>query len=148
MTGVTGATGNTGATGAIGSSSSRGIAKFSGVLGPNGNMFLADTGTVPINPSNIFPAYPSPSPRNLFNLAVNLGEFVVPEAGSFIFEVLANGVFIPGYSITFNPGDTGVKSLLFGPVFVPANGTFAIRATPSNGTTSVQIPVSALIEIE
>lgn len=111
-------------------------------------MFLADTGTVAINPSNIFPAYPTPSPRNLFNLAVNLGEFIVPEAGSIIFEVMVNGSFVAGYSITFNPGDTGVKSLLFGPVSVSASGTFALRATPSDGTTLAQIPVSALIEID
>jgi hypothetical protein len=149
---VTGATGSVGATGPTGptgpSLTTRGVAKFSGVIGPGGNMFLADTGTVAISPSNIFPAYPTPSPRNLFNLAANLGEFVVPEAGSVLFEVQANGGFIAGYSITFNPGDTGVKSLLFGPVFVPANGTFAIRVTPSDGTTLGQIPVSALIEIE
>jgi len=118
------------------------------MIGPGGNMFLADTGAVPVTPSNIFPAYPSPSSRNLFNLAANLGEFVVSEAGSIIFEVQVNGAIIPGYSITFNPGDTGVKSLLFGPVPVPVNGTFAIRATPSDGTTAGQVPVSALLEIE
>jgi len=115
-------------------------------MGASGSTFLADTGTAVLL-SNSFPDYPVPSPRDLRNLATNIGNFVVPPNSAIVFEVVANGVLVPGYSISYMDGETGVKSILFGPVTLPVNGTFAIRVTPLGSITN-PVPVSALIEIE
>ena len=128
----------------------RSLVKFSGQTAP-GNAYLADTGTAPIVQSNVFPFYPVPTAHNLFNLATNIGTFVVPANGAIIFEVVTGpaGNVVPGYSITYGPGDTGVngvKSILFGPVPLPPNETFGLRVTAQGISTPVL--VSAVIESE
>lgn len=137
--------GDTGPTGPIGPTF-RGLAKFSGAMATSGNTFLADTGTAVLVGSNIFPDYPVPSARNLQNLATNIGAFVVPLGASITFEVLVNTGPVLGYSITYNAGDTGVKSISFGPVALPINAVFSLRVTPT-GVIVAPVEVSATIEI-
>ena len=114
----------------------------------SGNTHLADTGTALVAGTNPFPEYPVPAIRTLQNLATNIGEFVVPLGGTIFFQVFVNGSFVPGYSILYMATETGVKSIPFGPVAVPVNGTFALRVTASPEMTSVPIEVSATIETE
>jgi len=144
--GTTGPAGLTGPSGPSGpSSSSRSQAKFSGLMQTSGNTLLADAGTANLG-SNTFPAYPVPSAHALQNLATNLGGFVVPAASTIVFEVLVNGAVVAGYSVTYTTGESGVKTITFGPEALSANDTFALRVTPA-GTFGSAVPVTATIEV-
>ena len=80
-------------------------------------------------------------------MAANIGSFVIPPGESIQFAVVANGGFPPGFEITFVGGETGVKTLIFGPIALPAGGTFALFVTPSDGIIT-PVAVSAVLEIE
>jgi len=83
----------------------------------------------------------------LRNLAANIGGFVVP-AGTITFEVLVNGAPVAGYALTYAVGESGVKSLTFGPVALAADDTVALAVAPVGVGFSSAIPVSAVLEIE
>jgi hypothetical protein len=114
---------------------SGGLLKFSGqVLVTPGLVavsYLADTGSVAIGagPVAMAPSYPVAVPRSLQNLAVNISTLVVPPGGSFLFELLQNGSPVPGFAITYAPGETGIKTIVAGPEPFVVGDRFDLRAT-------------------
>lgn len=152
-----GETGPTGATGATGFAAG-GLLKFSGVVAPALELapvvsYLEDWG-IGVGVGAIIstaPRYPVAVAHNLRNMATNLlPGFVtpiIPLGGAILIELLRNGVPVPGFSITYGPGESGVKSVLAGPAAFAIGDTFDMRATVS-GTVAVDVDVSATVGVE
>lgn len=81
--------------------------KFSGTV-LEGQSFLADTGDG--DASTDPHAYPTPVAFDTKNMAATIFG-TVPDGGSLVIQCLKNGVAVPGFSITYNGGDTGTKSV-------------------------------------
>jgi hypothetical protein len=116
---------------------SGGLLKFSGVVAPavEGALvtYLTDFGVGLGSGSMITtaPSYPVAVPHNLRNLSTNLLGAVVPVGGSILVELLKNGIPVPGFTITYGPGENGVKSVVAGPVAFAIGDRFDIRVTAS-----------------
>ncbi len=151
--GETGATGPTGPTGPTDSGPS-GLLKFSGEIAPTveglpGVSYLADWGVgIGVTAVLTFPtSYPVAAALELRNLSTNIFRFVVPPDDSILFELLLNGVAVPGFAITYNPGDTGVKVVFTGPVAVAIGDTLDLQVTNSGDVTDI-LDASATIGTE
>jgi hypothetical protein len=81
--------------------------KFSGMT-LVGQSFLADTGNGPT--SNVPHAYPVPAPFKTGTMSATIFT-TIPVGGSMTIQCVRNGVPVPGFSITFNGGDIGTKSV-------------------------------------
>ena len=153
--GVTGATGPIGpmglpgTTGATGPAAPtfNGVLKFSGVAEPGGQpaeeSFLADWGTGRGIDAilNLSPDYPVAVPLNLRNMAVNLlGGFVVPLLSQLTITLRKNGS--PQFSITYGPFESGVKTVIAGPVTYMIGDRFDIQLL-----SSLPEPVSLSVTI-
>jgi hypothetical protein len=136
---------------------SGGLLKFSGnVAGAldvvSADSFLADTG-IGFGGSiiTVAPSYPVAVEHNLRNMATNLlAGFVVPDGGLIVIDLLKNGVAVPGFQITYGPGEGGLdgrKSVLAGPVTFAIGDTFDVRVTTS-GSVAVTLEMSATIGVE
>lgn len=156
--GATGPTGpsSTGFTGPTGpaASSPGGLLKFSGVVAPavEGSVvsFLADWG-VGLGIGSVIstaPAYPLAVQHDVRNLAVRvLGAIVGLPGGTIVFELLRNGVPVPGFSITFTVGGpVGNQVVIVGPVTFFIGDRLDLQATATGITAAVD--VSATIGIE
>jgi hypothetical protein len=127
--------GHRGPEGEPGPTVSGGLLKFSGQIlvtpGLVAVSYLADTGSVALGagPVATAPSYPVAAPRSLRNLAVNISTLVVPPGGSFLFELLQNGVLVPGFAIAYAPGETGIKTGVAGPEPFAVSDRFDLRAT-------------------
>jgi len=146
--------GHTGPPGPVG----LGLLKFSGfalavpVEGPDPAIsFLADAGVGLGGPPIVFaPSYPDAVPRNLRNLAVNVLGYIVPSGGSILVELLKNGAAVPGFSVTYGPGTTGVLTATTAPVLFAIGDTFDLRVTATGlGVSEVPgVDMSATIGVE
>lgn len=151
--GEPGFSGATGPTGPAGSAvASGGLLKFAGVVAPAAELlpvasFLEDFGTG-LGAGSIIslaPDYPVAIPRTFVNMATNLLlGFTVPIGGSIIFELLRNGAPVPGFTITYGAGQTGIQAIAAGPVTFAIGDTFDVRVTVS-GTITLPVNVSATI---
>jgi len=119
----TGASGPTGPEGPPGpASTSFGLLKFSGLVN-NGTNFLEDfVGAVQNQPA----LYPVAVPVNFVNLATRLLS-PVPANAILSIDVMQGAVAVPGYSITYTPGQSGLKHLVAGPVPYAPGQTFDVR---------------------
>lgn len=133
-----------------------GLLKFSAVATPSGEgglpttSYLADTGFgFSAGPFFVAPNYPVAVAHSLVNMATNLLQgFVIPTGGSMVFELLRNGVPVPGFTITYGPGESGVKSVLAGPQAYAVGDTFDIQVTTSGAAISAGVDVSATVGVE
>jgi hypothetical protein len=73
-----------------------------------GQSFLADTGDLPA--SSVPHAYPVPTPFRTGTMSATIFT-AVPVSGSLTIQCVKNGVPVPGFSITFNEGEIGTKSV-------------------------------------
>jgi hypothetical protein len=87
--------------------SSPSFLKFSGMT-LVGQSFLADTGNGPT--SSVPHAYPVPAPFETRTMSATIFS-TIPTGGSMTIQCVRNGVPVPGFSITFNGGETGTKSV-------------------------------------
>jgi len=153
--GHTGPAGETGPAGPVGPAGSGGLLKFSGFaagalsgLVPVAS-FLADSGAG-IGVGSILllaQGYPEAIARSLRNLAVNIFGFTVPPLGSIVVELLQNGVPVPGFSVTYNTGDSGIKTVVAGPAPYAIGDTFDLRVT-TTGILAAGVNVSATVGVE
>jgi hypothetical protein len=132
----------------------RGLLKFSGAVnsaeGPTPVVsYLADHGSGLGGPSVLLTAqgYPVATTPNLRNLAVNLLGFTVPSSAQLIVELLKNGSPVPGFVVTYNPGETGVHFVAAGPVAFAPPDTFDLRVTTIN-LGGVVVNLSATVGVE
>jgi hypothetical protein len=171
-TGPTGAVGSTGPEGPTGpqapSGGGSGLLKFSGPITlikgqTTSENYLADFSyagnsiiTTTFNPFSQPVRYPFALDRNLQNIAANLldtagNPYTVPPDFSFVVEVLVDGVVQPAFSITYNPGDSGIKSAIAGPVLVagaPAPQTLDVRVTATFPFTLLfTVPINISVTI-
>jgi len=131
--------------------SSGGLLKFSGLLRfGQGEIisFLADA-----NANNsFFVNYPVAVTHSLRNLATNLLYTILPNEGTIVIDLLKNGIPVPGFSITYGPGETGIKQVLAGPeIFVegpPTTFDLRITATDIFNEDADPINLSATIGVE
>lgn len=134
-----------------------GLLKFAGfaaVAQNNGlvRSFLADVG-VGLGSSttlNTPPSYPVAIARSLRNLAVNVLGLIVPLGGSILVELFSNGVPVPVFSLVYGSGETGVKTVLAGPVPYAIGATFDLRVTTAGlGSLEVTgVDLSATVGVE
>jgi hypothetical protein len=131
------------------------LLKFAGLVASAGeggspaSSFLADTG-ISFAIQSVFtaPNYPVAHAFDARNLATNILQgSVVPVGGSIVFELLRNGVLVPGFSITYGPGEGGIKTVEAGPAAYAIGDTFDLRAT-SSGLVVDDVNVSATIGTE
>lgn len=136
---------------------SGGLLKFSGnVAGAldvvSADSFLADEGVgFSAGIIVVAPSYPVAVQHNFRNMATNLLRgFVVPDGGLIVIDLLQNGVAVPGFQITYGPGEGGLdgrKSVIAGPVTFAIGDTFDVRVTTS-GSVAVTLEMSATIGVE
>jgi len=133
---------------------SGGLLKFSGpaAVEPESQVvsFLADSGAEGASAQDDPLGYPVAVAHNLRNMAVNIGAFVVPLiVGSIIIELIKNGgpLAVPGFTITYGPGGTGIMSVLAGPELFAIEDTFDLRVTTFN-VGSVEVEMSATVGVE
>jgi len=122
-TGSTGVTGPTGPTGAGGAGTA--ALKFAGQVFET-SIYLSDGSSKPgILPIGVFVDYPVASPRTFVDFAATIS-VVVPGGGGVDIQLFHNGVAVPDFIISFNPGEGGgvVKT-----VPAPTPETFAIGDT-------------------
>ena len=97
---------------------------------------------------SLAPSYPVAVAHNLRNMATNLLQgFIVPLGGSIVVELLQNGVPVPGFVITYADGESGVKTVVAGPVAFAIGDTFDLRVT-TVGLAAVSVDMSATIGVE
>jgi hypothetical protein len=146
-----GATGPTGPAAATASSA----LKFSGVVAPSDSVvpvvsFLADFGAG-LGLGNVLttpPSYPAPVPLTLVNFATNiLDGIALPADTLLVFDLLKNLLPVPGFSITYGPGETGVKTVLAGPIDFAIGDVFDVRAS-ATGVFEVGLGASATVGVE
>jgi hypothetical protein len=112
--------------------------------------YLTDTGLGLLDPGVFPPSYPVAATRRLRNLATNLF-FTVATGQLIVIELLRNGTPVPGFVITYGPGETGVKAVTAGPtVFngAPVPDTFDLRVTTTNVSNDGAVNVSATVGVE
>jgi hypothetical protein len=153
--GKRGKRGHTGPPGPAGSASG-GLLKFSGVIAPAGEgpvaSYLEDWG-VGVGIGGIIdtaPSYPVAVAHSLVNMATNLlGGVVVPGGGTITFDLVKNLATVPVViaTIVYGAGDSGIKSVLFGPTPFAIGDTFDLRVT-TTGTVEVAIDASATVGVE
>ena len=122
--------------------------KFSGLV-RLGTHFLEDWGTGHSG-SEITnaPEYPVAVAVNLINLATHIkSPFVVPQGAIVSFDVMKNGVAVPGYSITYVPGEGSVKTLLAGPVPYAIGERLDIRVVITGISSGQGVNVSATVGV-
>lgn len=137
--------GPAGPAGAAGASA--GLLKFSGsaTSTSTGITFLADSG-IPLAPSTTALGYPIATAMSLENLSTNLSAGgPVPPGATLVFELLQNGVPVPGFSITYVAGENGIKSVAVGPVAFAIGDTFDLRVTVTPDLFELNPFVSATI---
>jgi hypothetical protein len=61
--------------------------------------------------------------------------------------LLQNGAPVPGFTITYGPGEFGIKSVLAGPALFAINDTLDVRVIVSGDILS-PVNVSATIGVE
>jgi len=137
--------------------SAGGLLMFSGTVlslgeGPSLVTFLGAAG--PGNtPTTGETSYPLAIARNFVNIETNLvANGPVPPDTTLTFDLIKNGDLVtpvPGFSITYVAGETGIKSAVAGPVAFAIGDTFDLRVTISP-TDSFEINpfVSATIGLE
>jgi hypothetical protein len=135
-----------------------GLLKFSGFATAFSQLpglaisYLADVGVGFGSGTILFvaPSYPVAISRKLRNLAVNVLGLVVPQNGSILVELLQNGALVPGFAITYGPGETGVKTVVAGPTPYAIGVTFDVRVTTSGlGQLEVEgVDMSATVGVE
>jgi hypothetical protein len=136
---------------------SGGLLKFSGqaLTAPGGLTaisYLADTGfSIVPGPVVVAPSYPVARALNLRNLATNVLIPVIPPT-IFVFitiELLQNGTPVPGFTITYGPGETGVKTVAVGPAPFVAGDRFDLKiSTNSLAELERGATVSATVGVE
>lgn len=129
-TGSTGSTGDLGPTGPTGLGGGQGLLKFSGVIS-NVEVFLADGSTdVPQVVTAASPGryldYPIASPITCVSFATIIN-LVVPANSSVNLTVFRNGVIVPGFAVTYLPGESGVKTVAPPPQAFAVGDTIFIR---------------------
>lgn len=85
--------------------------------------------------------------HSLVNLATNL-DLTVPALSSIVVELLQNGVPVPGFTITYLPGESGIKSVVAGPQPYAIGDAFDLRVTASNVTSGGPVSISATVGVE
>jgi hypothetical protein len=144
--GSTGATGPTGPGGG-GGGGSGGLLKFSGIVaqpeGPSQDSFLADWGAnllaLPITAPM---SYPVAIQRTVQNMSVNVldASIIGDPGGTIVFNLLQNGVPVPGFSITYLVGGpTGVQTVVAGPVTFLPGDTLDLRATAASVNQTLDV---------
>ncbi len=124
------------------------ILKFSGLV-PGGagtvTSFLTDGGDT-TTASSTPPRYPLPEKFKARFLTCNLLDGATPPpGGSCVCQLVKNGVAVPGFAITYEPGQTGVAMFLFekGKTFRPGDTLgLAMIATGFSGAVGA---VSAML---
>lgn len=135
-----------------------GLLKFSGqaLTAPGGLTaisYLSDNGfSIVPGPVVVAPNYPVARTLNLRNLATNVLIPVIPPT-TFVFiiiELLKNGAPVPGFTITYGPGETGVKTVAAGPTpFVAGVDRFDLKiSTNSLAELERGVTVSATVGVE
>ena len=82
--------------------------------------------------------YPMAQPCELYGLAVNLLRFVVPAGGSIQAVVIRNGRALKDLTVTYGPGDTGVRRTS-GRASLEAGDTIDLQVTTSGLGSDVEI---------
>ena len=95
---------------------------------------------------NTAPNYPVAVAHNLRNMSVNLLGVVPLIGGALVFDLLQNGIPVPGFTIVYGPLESGIKSVLAGPTAYAIGDTFDIRIITGANPTSIN--VSATVGIE
>jgi len=133
---------------------SAGLLKFSGSAQSSGQgvllTFLGDSG-VPSTPATGETNYPLAVARSLVNIAVNLSETVPPDT-TLAIDLIKNGdqgTPVPGFSLLYVAGESGIKTALAGPVAFAIGDTFELRVAISPPDSFELNPfVSATIGLE
>jgi len=138
-------------------SASGGLLKFSGAVNSDPAQtvvnYLADTNVNSVLLSPFPASYPVAVTHSLRNLATNL-LFQVPQGeGPIVIQLLKNGIPVLGFTITYGPGESGVKAVLAGPeVFVggpPTPDVFDLQVTTTNITSvGSAVNLSATVGVE
>lgn len=141
--------GPTGPTGPSGSGSAGIQLKFSGiiqVLDLDQTTHLGDTGPA-LASSDIALAYPAAQAGTLKDLAVNISEaFLIPVDGEITVQLFLNGVAVPGFAVTWGPGETtGLKSVVTSPLAIAANDLIDLQVHALNITTTDSFTIAATI---
>jgi len=106
--------------------------------------YLADVGlqlAAPTTPTN----YPFHGTHQPVSLTVNLSGFTVPPGGSITVELLNNGNQVPGFEVTYGPGQTGILFFEDDAAKQVTDGVFDIRVTTS-GLGVASVPLSATVQ--
>lgn len=134
-------------------SSSGGLLKFSGRIGFDPDLafvsFLPDSGTDDDGPLSILPlSYPIAVARSLRNMAARL-EYVVQSNQSVLVELVQNQLTVPVViaSILYGPGESQIKSVVFGPTLLAIGDTVDLRVTATNVNQGPVI-LSATVGVE
>jgi hypothetical protein len=114
------------------------------VNGGSSISYLADVGSQ-IAASTTPPSYPFLGSRQPRSLTVNLLGFTVPVGGLIVAELLNNGITVPGFVITYGPGQTGIQSVAFNDKPYVKNSTFDVKITTS-GLFVASVPLSATVQ--
>jgi hypothetical protein len=136
------------------STTSDGLLKFSGLAataegGGSQVSYLVDTGpdTITGFPTFTSPDYPLAQRRTMQGLSVNLIGVTLSPGQTILVELLKNGTAVPGFSVSFGSGDTGVKSNPDAPrTTFPVGSTFSLRVTTA-GFSGSGVPLSATIGV-
>jgi hypothetical protein len=132
----------------VDSQSSGPILKFSGLV-PGGpgtvTSFLMDGGTnTPA--SSTPPRYPLPMRFEAGSLTCNLLDGAAPPAGgSFVCQLVKNGVAVPRFSVAYSAGQTGVSRMFTNKPVVFAPGDTLGLAVIATGFTTPVGSVSAML---
>ena len=129
---------------------SHGLLKFAGVAAAGGNplvqSFLADWGTGQGAGAvlTISPAYAVALPMITRNITANLpGGFVVPPMSQISINFRKNG--FPAFSITYGPGESGIKTTIAGPLPFAIGDTFDVQVLSS---VAQPVDVSVTVGVE
>ena len=131
------------------------LLKFSGdlaadpVAGALTESFLPDSGTAfGIAPTLIALNYTVADDRALINMATRMST-IVPPGGQVLLELLLNGAPLSRWTISYGPGESGIKVLAVGPLPLKTGDRLDLRGTTSGfvGSNVVQ-NVSATLGVE
>lgn len=156
LQGVPGPAGSSGATGAMGATGGDGgaLLKFSGLtapalLGETIPAYLADGlagGLSVVDVLSVAPDYPLPASRSFSSLAINLRGSIIVAATTITFDLLRNGIPVPGFQIVYSGAGTATGIQIVNPALANfvAGDTLNLRAT-TDGLLAIPISVSAVL---
>ena len=97
------------------------------------------------------PSYPTAVAGSFLNMATNLRPDVplASPGSSVVFELLLDGVPVPGFTVTYLPGESGIKTVAAGPVPFAVGQTIDVRITNNGaGLAPPFLDASATVGVE